>query len=498
MGQIPGSGAQGPVITAQTVRMALTCERQLWLERHGDPALRGEPARVAQVLIEQGREHEIAIQRAESPNLEPIPIVSWEAGVALTRDALMARGVAGLWHGCLEHVAPLDLTDRVFVVRGQPDYVQRVEHFAALAYRAVEIKRRREPEDADWVQLDLYTWLLRQMGLATAPGELWLGADDLGRPWRRLPHEYDEDRLMAALLRAIALLDTDQEPPVRIDRHCDLCAWRSFCRAEAERRGQVDILPGVGPALRATLEAAGLTDVTAIAACSPEDLLRVRGVGPGTFRRLHASARAWVEQRPIWHGALPAECRRTGWMFDLETCESGGKVVPWSLGWCDSEGNTRIAILAPGQDLRALTLPDGQPITLAPDVESLWAVLGEAISGGDEPIYHWSAYDSTILRGSAPPDWRERLAPRFVDLLAVCRGAVSLPLRSLSIKVVAPYLGFLWPGGDDWLTAYLDYCAWWEEGDTEALARACAYQRADVQALAWVWRWLVQGSSPDR
>ncbi len=473
------------------VRMALTCERELWLERYGDPALRGTLSLAAQTLIEQGREHEIAIQQAEFPEVERVPVESWEAGVALTRHALTTGEVAVLWHGCLEHSAPLDLTDRVFVVRGQPDCLQRVEYLGEPAYRPVEIKRRREPEEADWVQLDLYTWLLRQMGIATAPGELWLGMDDLGRPWGRLPHEYDEDRLMTALLRTIALLDTAQEPPIWIKQHCSFCPWQQHCHTEASQRGQVDILSGVGPTLRVNLEAAGLASVTAIAACSPDDLLQVRGIGPDTARRLHASARAWVEQRPIWHGSLPTPCHRAGWMFDLETQQAGEQNAPWCMGWCDSAGNTQIALLAPWANMETLTLPDGQMIILAPDVASLWTALDEAVGTGDEPIYHWSAYDRTVLRNSAPPKIRERLAPRFVDLLTVCRNAVSLPLPGWSLKDVAPYLGFPWPGGDDWLLAYQDYCTWLENSDVEALARACAYQRADVQALAWVWRWLV-------
>ncbi len=483
------------VLTARMVRMALTCERELWLERYGDPALRGTLSLAAQALIEQGREHEIAIQQTEFPEVERVPVESWEAGVMLTRDALTTGEVTVLWHGCLEHMAPLDLTDRVFVVRGQPDCLQRVEYLGEPAYRPVEIKRRREAEEADWVQLDLYTWLLRQMGIVTAPGELWLGMDELGRPRQRLSHEYDEDRLMAALLRTITLLDTAQEPPIWINQHCPLCPWQQHCHAEARARGQVDILPGVGPALRVNLEAAGLVSVTAIATCSPDDLLQVRGVGSDMARRLHASARAWVEQQPIWHGELPGLCRRAGWMFDLETYQAGSQTRPWSMGWCDSEGNTRIALLVPWAAMETLTLPDGQIVTLAPDVESLWAALSQAVAGGDEPIYHWSAYDRTILRNSAPAAVCGQLAPRFVDLLTVCRNAVSLPLPGWSLKDVAPYLGFPWPGGDDWLLAYQDYCVWLENGDAEALTRACTYQRADVQALAWVWRWLVKGGT---
>lgn len=487
----PKASLQGPIITAQMVRAALTCARQLWLDSHGDPTLQGVLSSQAQRLIELGHQHEIVIQETESPLLRTVPAASWEEGVRHTRAAL-AAGLSGLWHGFLERSAPLDLTDRVFTVRGQPDYLQRVRYFDILAYRPIEIKRRRTPQETDWVQLDLYTWLLRELQDETPPGELWLGVDDQGRPGQRLPHAYDENRLLTALTQTIAVLDAPSMPSASVGGHCDFCPWQQVCFEARRQAGQVDILPGVGPALRRELEAARLDTIEAIAACSLEALQQVRGLGPQRARQLQASARAWVEQRPIWHGVLPAAYRRAGWMFDLETCEVGGRTVPWCMGWCDSQGNTQIAILAPGQDAQTLTLPDGQPVTLAPDVESLWAVLASAVQGTDGPIYHWSAYDRSILRSSASPDQIEQLALRFVDLLAVCKRAVSLPLPSLSLKTVAPHLGFPWPGHDDWFIAYQDYLVWLDWGDLEALARACAYQRADVQALAWVWRWLVE------
>ncbi|GAB4422365.1 MAG: hypothetical protein Kow00106_19570 [Anaerolineae bacterium] len=487
----PATGAPHLIITAQMVRATLMCARQVWLEQYGDPALRGALSLQARLLLEQGQQHEITIQQTEAPQLEPLPVASWEEGVRLTRDAL-SQGVTGLWHGFLEHQAPLDLTDRLFTVRGQPDLLQRVPCFGTLAYRPIEIKRRRTPQHADWVQLDLYTWLLRQVQMETAPGELWLGADEYGRPWQRLPHEYDEERLMEALTATIATLDAPSMPSATLGRHCDFCLWQEACFATRVQAGQVDVLPGVGPALRGELEAARLYTIEDVAACPLEVLQQVRGVGSQRARQLQASARAWVEGRPIWHEALPAAYRRAGWMFDLETCEVNGKTMPWCMGWCDSEGQAQIALLAPGQDPQTLILPDGQSVMLAADVESLWATLADAVAGTDGPIYHWSPYDRSMLNSSAPPDLCEQLAPRFVDLLAVCRRTVSLPLPSLSLKAVAPYLGFPWPGHDDWFLAYQDYQSWLDWGDLEALARACTYQRADVQALAWVWRWLVE------
>jgi len=180
-------------------------------------------------------------------------------------------------------------------------------------------------------------------------------------------------------------------------------------------------------------------------------------------------------------------------MFDLETVEVRGRTVPWCMGWCDVEGNTQITLVGPVQVPESLALPDGQTVTLVPDSDSAWEVLADATRRADDdsPIYHWTGYDVGMLRSTAPPDIRQQLEPRFHDLHGLITRAISFPLRSTSIKIISAYVGYPWPGYNDWFAAYQDYAYWLEGGDMDVLARACTYQRADVQSMAWVWRWLV-------
>jgi predicted RecB family nuclease len=160
------------------------------------------------------------------------------------------------------------------------------------------------------------------------------------------------------------------------------------------------------------------------------------------------------------------------------------------MGWCDTQGHTHIALVAAVQLPASFALPDDQPVTLVPDSDSAWEVFAEAVNGSDGPVYHWSGYDAALLRHSAPGYIRSLLEPRLHDLNATLRRVLSLPLTSTSIKQVATYLGFDWPGHQDYRAAYVDYRAWLDSGDETTLVRACTYQRADVQSLAHVWRWL--------
>jgi predicted RecB family nuclease len=482
-------------ITAHTLRNLLMCERRVWLDAHSDPAARDESAPETLRLYALGNQHEQRIHAATAGEIKPVDIASWEEGVEVTRN-LMQQGVPGIIGACLEVRAPLDLTDTVYPIRGRVDQLLRVWHHGEYIYSPIEIKQRSQPEDGDWLQLDLYVWLLSLIQGTVPPAELWLSADALGYPRCRLVHEFDEERLMAAMSRVMSLLTTAPEPPVRIEPHCKLCHWYAACQGVAQREKHINLLYGVSRNTLANLEAAGILHLELVAALSPDELQQVKGIGPKTAPRIRANAQAWLENRPVWLAALPDKCRQPGWMFDLETLEIGGRTVPWCMGWCDGDGQTQIALVAPVQLPEALTLSDGQMVTLVPDSASAWEVFAEAVSGSDGPLFHWTGYDVGILRSSAPAAARARLEPRFHDLHATLKQVVSLPLKSTSIKPVSMYLGFEWPGYNDWFAAYLDYRHWLESGSLEALTRACMYQRADVQSMALVWRWLVV-NNPD-
>jgi predicted RecB family nuclease len=483
----------GPVITAQTVRNLLMCERRVWLDVHGDWTLRSEVPEEVHRLYVLGSQHEQRLHEATAGEIQPIPIASWEEGVAVTTD-LMDRGVPGIIGACLEYRTPLDLSDTLYTVRGRVDRLVRVAQHGERLYSPVEIKQHASPHPADWIQLDFYVWLLGLIQGRTPPAELWLGADIYDQPRRRLVHEYDEDRLMEALARVIALLGTAGEPPVHLAPHCKGCPWLGSCQEIAQHDRSIDLLYGVSRRTREQMRRAGLATLAHVVDLTPEALQQVKGIGPVSAPVIHANAQAWLTQQPVWYGRLPDVSFQGGWMFDLETLEVRGKTVPWCMGWCDVQGNAHIALVGPVQVPEPRTLPDGQTIAVVPDSDSAWETFAAAVSASDSPIFHWSGYDAGLLRSTAPPAVRERLEPRFHDLHATLKRAVSLPLHSTSIKTVSAYLGFPWPGYADWFAAFLDYRYWLDENNLEALTRACMYQRADVQSMAWVWRWMVSDS----
>lgn len=462
------------LITSQTLHDLALCERRAWLSVHAP-------------FDDAPRTIGVVWERSSEGALESREVSGWTEAVALT-ERLMALGVASIFGACIEVQTPLDLTDRVFTIRAEIDRLERIAHLGEAAYAPVLVCQDTATSEADALVLDLWVWVLDGLNGAPPPAELWSGADSLGRVRRRAVHDYDEGRVLDALTRAAALLAEGNAPPVRLIDACKACPHRHTCETVARQDGALDLLYGVSRRVRDGLRAAGLRSLADVAAAAPDDLLQVKGIGLRTAPAIQANARAWLNARPVHKAPLPDVCASGGWMFDLETLERNGRVVPWCMGWCDPDGHTEIALVAPVQTPEPLTLPDGQRVILAPDSDATWEAFAEAVAG-DTPIFHWTGYDAAILRGSAPAHVQRDLLSRFEDLHRHFTRAVSLPLRSTSIKAISIYLGFPWPGYNEWFAAYLDYQFWLDSGQIDALARACMYQRADVQSMAWVWRW---------
>jgi uncharacterized protein len=110
--------------------------------------------------------------------------------------------------------------------------------------------------------------------------------------------------------------------------------------------------------------------------------------------------------------------------------------------------------------------------------------------------------DRYIARLGAPSEFVERMrAPgTFLDLHQRLEKSVRLPLRSTSVKFVAPWLGFRWsnPHADAaWSTAQLHRAR--ETSDASErerlLAEVTRYNADDLWAMRTVWRWLAAASS---
>lgn len=263
---------------------------------------------------------------------------------------------------------------------------------------------------------------------------------------------------------------------------------------KAKTRKHIMLLSRLRPDTLEDFAVAGIQTLDQIVQMHPDELRHFRGIKT-TAHAVHASARAWVEECAVWYGQLHSLCRTSAFYFDIETLKNErGDDEIWSIGWCREDANIQIIIVAPDAKLTSLTLADRHAVTLVPDAESAWHVFADAVAGSEQPVFHWSPFDASVMRRSAPEDVKFQLARRLHDLCKSFDNAVKLPIKGVSLKTVARHIGFDWHGYDHWFAAFLDYREWQRTGDVNALASACTYQSDDVEAMVMVQRWLVENA----
>jgi predicted RecB family nuclease len=540
-----------PILTATTLRHLDICERRVWLDFHGDHSQRDALSDFAMQQFAGGIEHENTVRRAMVGDVTPIQAATWDDSLQMTQE-LMREGVAGIAGASFEREIAPGIT-----ARGSIDWLRRINQpsrFGRWAYEPIEIKQRAKLQDADKIQLDFYLWLLNH---AEVNGWFWLSRDEEGRPRSIYEHELDEARLFAVLRRAIALIDPKSSvgaqyiapqsgdanlvgewramptqtqngiPPIFLGAPCKNCHWYSACTAAAQIERDFTLIPGLQRETWEQMRANGIRTVDDVAARDTRELQRFKGIGKHRAQEIRAHAQALIDNRPMQRQPLPEIARQPGVMLDIETRLDNG--LPWCFGFMDRDGRMQVAVVAArfspskfilspnpsplrreglqddstpplhametgpgGEDFPSYDLPDGQRITIIPDSDAGWRLV--AATGKNQPVYHWSGYELDVLRKTGPPDAIAALENRLHDLHRTFKQTVTIPIRGTSIKKVGPYLGYHWPQGVSALTAWADYQAWLLDNDKQALARACAYQRADVEALDVVWKWLNESS----
>jgi len=484
------------IIRATMLRYLDVCERRIWLDYHADPMLRDDATFSHTQRLHDGVLHEAKIQSATSQHTEIHNVDGWSEAVQTTTD-LIQSGRGGIVNACFQSQIELKGIPNPIILVGKTDRLIRQDNtyhpHQKPVYIPVEIKSYQTLTDADRLQLDMYCWLLGQVqGIEPTHGEFWLGMSPQSQPSEKRGHIYDEYRLMRAIREIARMILSQDELAPYIATHCQTCHWYKLCQKKAQANFDISLLVGLRKETHADMKGAGIHTLDQLVQLQPQDLKRFRGINT-TAHVFHAQARAWVEQMPIWLNPIPNLLRAGGWMFDLETYQDiqTREEIVWSIGWCDENSNSYAAVIVPHIQPRSIFVNDSLTIHLVPNTDSAWRLMMQAMPD-DKPIYHWTGYDSGMMKKSAPMDVQNTLAPRLSDLHAIFKKTVCFPITSLSIKTVATYLGFRWAGYDDYLQAYFDYRHWLKTGDNRHLLQSVNYQVDDVKALAIVWRYLVQ------
>lgn len=477
---------RGPrAIHAGVLSTLARCERLLWLDTHA-PGEGAPETDFVRDLRERGIAHERWVREQFTGLIGPLH----------GRGRPTAESAAETLRLLRESRAPL--YQPVFVSAdgaqvGVPDFVywedeQPVVRDAKLAQN---VDGRRDIQ----LQLTHYAHLLEAAsGLVVRRLEVTNGRGE-EREIRRL----DSESYRAAVERARAILGSGTEPTLlKSHSACEACAFYAHCWDRAEAEGRIEAIAGMHSKFVPLLAARGIRDAATLAAADPPSL-EVRGMG-SQGPPLAYQARALTSGVAAWLGPLPLPETTTRVWFDLEADPE------------DEHGQISVYLWGIAVD-RGAGPPVFEPLFAMGDDAGGWRRFVERATEildayPDAVWIHYDHYERVwvekyVQRHGAPEGFLRRLLRAMFDLRnGALMPAARLPLRSYSIKHVAPWMGFEWrdpESGSQWsVVQYTRARRAKDPAERAALLDAIArYNEDDLLAMRAVWEWL-EAHAPQR
>ncbi len=480
------------MITASMLYSYTTCPHRVSLDLFGDPADRDEVSPFVELLWKRGHvfeEETVAALQVPFLNLRGVPREQREE---LTLRA-MRDGVDLIYGGRISHGRLL----------GEPDLLRRTE----TGYEPGDIKSGAGVEGASEgsdgkpkrhyaVQLALYSDILQQQSLAQSKSAfVWdIHGDEVpydlagSRGPRVKSSMWDEYGETLVCVEDIVDRHATTRPGLISD--CALCHWRSHCRRGIVDADDLTLISELGRSIRerfpsdiatvADLARAGLTDLISNGKST------IPGIGAKTLQKYHARAVLQKQSSPAPYFTeevrLPPS--ETELFFDVETdpfrglCYLHGFVERTRR---DSETEEYVAFFAD----EAVEEAERDVFAQA------WAYVQ---AHSDAVVYFYSHYERTIwkqLAGRFPDVATEDDVTalfeqdRFVDLYTdVVKPRMIWPTYSLSLKVLAAFLGFKWRDTDPSGAGSIQWFhEWIETGDESIQQRILAYNEDDCRAM---------------
>jgi predicted RecB family nuclease len=416
------------------------CELRVFLHEKGEPE--AEPGAFDEVMRRLGIRHEQEHLATLGPYLDLSNVLIGER-VGRTQEAI-ANKVPVIYQPAFvvrHRIAGTDVE-----IAGAPDFL--ILDGDGYVIRDCKMSRRIDPVEHPEivVQVQLYGWLFEQStGIPAKQLQVYDGmkevvcVEDDGGEWAL--------SVFDNLLR-IRLLGTEPYEPVGWSK-CGGCGFNERCMDKAEADGSVALVPDVDQNLARILRGIGVSTrkelLTKFDSVSLSELKRPHGqserrVGKTAERIIHFAESMETRQEKIL--AAPAIPHFPSYvMFDLEGMpphlDEIENIYLWGMrvyGEKPSEFTPAVAGFG----------PDGDRVCWLAFLENAKNVFE---THGDIPFVHWANYEKTklnlyIARYGDTEGIAERVKANLLDLLAVAKNSIVLPVPSFSLKVIEKYIGF--------------------------------------------------------
>lgn len=205
---------------------------------------------------------------------------------------------------------------------------------------------------------------------------------------------------------------------------CKGCPFYDECLKISSNMKDISLINGIGEKRKSTLLKAGFTDIESVSVADPKLIASYTGIEFKEANVLVKQAKAISTSKAILIEKPNLPKSDHEYFFDVE--KSDKELYLFGVFHEDTYYNFILDI---------------------DDWENSWKKFLEFISQyPDAPIYHYDRFDRDVIQKFAALSNIEskELIKRFVDLYAIVRRSLAMPIRFYSLKDVAGSFGFKW------------------------------------------------------
>ncbi len=384
--------------------------------------------------------------------------------------------------------------------RGRPDLLEKKlsqrSNFGEYFYVPVDIKSSSDIKTEQWMQLTLYAKILEQVQ-GVFPEDVAI----INRDHERIPFSITEKNRIKTFDKADEIIAVMKglKPPLKLVSTCKQSPWYKQCEHEAIEADDIALLYKLNARSHEALRENGIKTVPDAAKMDVDALPKIPYASPTTLKRIKLQAQSLMTKEIKWTGSPKLPESSLNLYFDIE----GDPLLQvqylwgfWVVG--DPEGKyAKIGhVHKPEEGKYFLYFLAEQP----EDERQMWKEFLkwlELLPDEDITVWHYHHYEvdqcKSLEKSYGGSDPLHRFIRNFVDLSAVVKKNVILPLYFYSIKDIAKkILKFKWrhekAGGAQSIFWYED---WLEKGDRAILQDIVNYNEDDVRATEALHHWFL-------
>jgi predicted RecB family nuclease len=479
-------------ITAAMLYDYVRCPHRVYMDLFGDPSKRDKVSAFVQLLWDRGHAYEQEVIQGLSIPFTDLSGLSGKAKDAATQEA-MARGDELIYQG---RISAEDLLGEPDLLRKQDDGYMAGDIKSGTGLEGVSEDSDGKPKKHYAVQLSLYTDILEGLGLSAARNAfVWdihgqevmydLNAPQGSRSPQTLWNLYQQ---ILQDVRFIVSEAVQSRPAMASD--CKLCHWRSICKQQVKKTGDLTLIPALGRAKRDVLSPR-IPTVKAMAKVDIETFVQgdktiFPRIGITTLEKFQIRAKLLTESnaKPLVTAPVHLPDAPTELFFDIETDPM--RDICYLHGFVERhDGDSHT------EQFHAFVANAATKAEEERAFADAWAYVQSR-----QPciIYYYSKYERTWWRKlrsmyshiATEQDVESMFDPGVcIDLYGdiVC-GHIEWPTNDYSIKTLAQYLGFQWRDTEPSGAASIEwYHRWIESGDPEIRQRILDYNEDDCIAM---------------